>query len=253
MLLLISALFFSVHVYSQSDTSLYLVDYGFGLNLWPQLPPNTDPSPLIAPLSSILQTVQAKSIDGKAFSNLLQVLKTSSLDALTPSSNYSTNDVSQLITARSKFLTTDQLCQTDTTNLDNASSFFTDKPQLVIASNVDWDKWNAYYARCALIVQKDSTKIDDVRKFLAVWLENGGDVPSTDLFNGGDDNSGMTITTTSTSTSIQTLATGSSEPPGMKDLLQKMKKVGSGNDASTSNLTFIYVFAALSLVIQLVF
>ena len=225
------------------------MDYGFGLNLWSQLPPSTDPSSLIASLANILQTIQTKSIDGKAFNNLLQALKTASTDTLTPDSSYSTNDISQLITARNNLLTTDQLRQTDTTNLDNAISFFTDKPQLVITNNMDWDKWNAYYAKCTLIVQKDPNKIDDVRKFLAGWLDNGGDVPSTTLFDGGEDTAPVTITSTSTST--QTLDTGSTEPPGMKDLLQKMKQVRNGSEPSTGNLTSIYVFAVLVLIIQL--
>lgn len=93
--------------------------------------------------------------------------------------------------------------------------------------------------------------MDDVRKFLAGWLDIGGDVPSTPLFDGSGETAPVTVTTTSVST--QTLGAGSSEPPGMTDLVQKMKRVGKGNDASTANLTSIYVFVALTLIIHLIF
>ena len=95
---------------------------------------------------------------------------------------------------------------------------------------MDWDKWNAYYAKCTLIVQNDPDKIDDVRRFLSEWLDTGGDIPPTDLFDEGSDEAPMTVTTTITGT--QTLSKGSTEPPGMSDLLQKMKQVGTGNDSS---------------------
>src|ERR1700722_9393486 len=212
---ILSLLLLLLHVHAQSETSLYLVDYGFGFNLWSKLPASTDPSPLITSLTNIIQTIQTKSIDGKAFSDLLQALKAASTDTLPPDSSYSTNDVPQLITARNTLLTTDQLRQADAANLDHASQFFAEKPQLVIAKNMDWDKWNAYYAKCTLIVQNDPDRIDDVRRFLAEWLDNGDDIPPTDLFDGDSDEAPVSVTTTISGT--QTLGTGSTEPPGMSD------------------------------------
>ena len=71
---------------------LVLGGFWFRIQFVVQVSPSTDPSSLITAMTSILQTIQTKSIDGKAFNALFKPL-TDPLDTLPPDSNYSTNSL----------------------------------------------------------------------------------------------------------------------------------------------------------------
>lgn len=240
-------------VLAQSDTSINLVDFAFGLGLWRRLPTTSSvpPSGIVKAMSLCLQRISQSTVNGQDMVSLLQALKASTAvtDSVGP---FEQDTVNLLVGERQRLMegtTDDEIKQVDASNLDKQIDFFKDKPTITILrsssdqpsnGSMDWQKWTAIYTKCVNLVKADSDAIDGVRIYLAGWLDVGGDPPQTDILSTAESittsTTAQTTTTTTSSTSLESTAdNGSPKPPDLNDLLAKMRQELIGSSKHSTN------------------
>lgn len=240
-------------VLAQSDTSINLVDFAFGLGLWHRLPASSSASPggIVKAMSLCLQRISQSAVNGQDMVDLLQAVKANTTVAASVGP-FEQDTVNLLVGERQRLMeavTDDEVKQADASNLDSQIDFFKGKPTLVIlqsssssdqpssSGGMDWQKWTDTYAKCVDLVKADSNAVDGVRIYMAGWLDVGGDPPQTEILN---------TTTSSTTASSQATAAssislegtaddGSPKPPDLHDLLEKMRQELGGSGKSSTN------------------